>query len=600
MEAVTTASPPRRAGDLLALLPVVVAVLAFYAWTLGSNARERLVAPRQGDYYNLLAEGMAEGHLYMKAAVDPGLLLPAGQRPDGTEYLLDASLYHGRYFLYFGVTPALTFFLPFRLLTGLELNQFVVVGVQAAAAFLAGLGLLLVLRRRFAPTAGRLALAAAAVAWGFGSALPVTLRKPHMYEVAITAGLAWSTLFLLFAVLAVLRPMRPTRWLALASLCAGLAAGSRPNLLLGAMVLGGVLGWLVWRTRRPGESAGAPVLRWVAAAAGPAAVVGAGLLLYNYLRFGDAFEFGHRYQMGSDAVAFFSPRYFWHNLQLYYLTPPATGWIFPFFFQGYEGVRPAGYIGVEPLHGQYFCLLWFGVLAAGATAARWRSVTRDPQRGMVVLILGWWFAADFLLLACTSARANRYLLDFHPALVLAGGLLLLEVSAFSSRPLRRATAVLGGLGVVVIAVFNAGISIETMGRMRQINPVGYARIERMANRLVWPVFRLTAPRFGARAFQIVFPAAPPGAFEPLLTMGPPLNAASLLVHYLEPGRAELVLGDELTTDNAIGGSRGPVFDTRPGEVRRPGIPGLAAPARRTCSGRPRRCAPSSTARTFCA
>ena len=543
---------------------MVLAVLGFYAWTLGSGAQERLVAPHQGDYYNLLAEGMAEGHLYLKAEVGPILRLPAAQRPaEGYEYLLDASLYRDHYYLYFGVVPELTFFLPFRLLTGLELNQLVVVGLQAAAAFLAGLALLLVLRRRFAPAASRLALAAAAAAWGLGSALPVTLRKPHMYEVAITAGMAWSTLFLLFVVLAVLRPTRPSRWLALASLCAGLAVGSRPNLLTGALVLGGLLSWLGWRTRRSAPA----VTRRLVAGAGPAALVGAGLPLYNYLRFDDALEFGHRYQMGSSSAAFFSARYFWHNLRLYYLTPPAAGWIFPFFFQGFEGVRPPGYIGVEPLHGQFFCLLWFGVLALAVTASRRPRRARDPHRGTVALILGAWFVANFLLLACTSARANRYLLDFHPALVLAGGALLLEASALPSRSLRHAATGVGLAGVAVLAAFNAGISIETMGRMRAINPEGYARLERAANRLVWPVFRLTAPRFGPRAFQIVFPSAPPGTFEPLLTVGPPLNAASLLVHYLAPGRAELVLGDELTSDNAIGGSRGPAFDTTTGGSR---------------------------------
>jgi hypothetical protein len=558
----------RRCGDLMALLPVAIAVLGFYAWTVGSGAPEPMVAPHQGDYYNLLVDGMVEGHLYLKVGVDPALLLPPAQRPaGGGDALLDASLYRGHYYLYFGVAPALTFFLPFRLLTGLELNQLVVVGLQGAAAFLAGLALLLVLRRRFAPASSRWSLAAAALAWGLGSALPVALRKPHMYEVAITAGLAWSLVFLLGAVQAVLRPARAGRWLALASLGAGLAAASRPNLLCGTLALGGVLGWLLQDARRAGTLSPAGALRWIAAAVGPAAVAGAGLLLYNYRRFGDALEFGHRYQMGSSAEGFFSARYLWHNLQLYYLTPPAASWLFPFFAQGREGPRPAGYIGVEPLHGQFFCLLWFGVLALAVAAWRRRTGARDPQRRRVGAVFGWWFGANFLLLACTSVRANRYLLDFHPALVLAGCLLWLEAATLPARVLRRLAVAAGAAGIAVVGLFNAGISVETMGRMRLVNPVGYARLERACNRLVWPIFRLTAPAFGPRAFQVVFPAAPPRSFEPLLSLGSPLNGASLLVHYLEPGRAELLLGDELTSDNPIGGSRGPVFATTPGRSR---------------------------------
>jgi len=559
--------PPSLRGDLLALLPVALAVVAFYAWTVGSNAPEPLVAPHQGDYYNLLAEGMAEGHLYMKAEVGPILLLPPEKRPASYEFLLDASLYRGHYYLYFGVAPELTIFLPFRLLTGLELNQLVVVGTQGAAAFLVGLGLLLILRRHFAPGAGRLALAASALAWGFGSALPVTLRKPHMYEVAITAGLVWSTAFLLFAALAVLRPGRAVRWLALASLCAGLAAGSRPDLLLGATALGGVLAWLHWNERRAGTLSAARFLRRLAAAVAPAALCGAGLLLYNARRFGDPLEFGHRYQMGSSAVNFFSARYFWHNLQMYYLTPPAAGWLFPFFAEGIEQSRPVGYIGIEPLHGQFYFLVWFGFLALVVTAWRWRAGAGDPRRRMVAALFLWWFGANFLLVACSGARANRYLLDFHPALVLAGCGLFLEASALPPRILRRFALALGAVGVAAIAAFNAGISIETMAFMLRVNPVGYARLERACNRLAWPFFRLTNPRFGPRVFQVSFPVAPPGSFEPLISAGPPLDGISLMVHYLEPGRAQLLLTSNQISDDQTGGPRGLPFAVHAGETR---------------------------------
>ena len=569
MESVRPAPrPPSLGGDLLALLPVAIAVVAFYAWTVGSNAAEPLLARHQGDYYNLLVEGLAEGHLYMKAHVDPVLLLPAEQRPAGYEYLLDASLYRGHYYLYFGITPALTVFLPFRLLTGLELNQLAAVGAQGAAAFLAGLALLVVLRRRLAPEAGRWALAASALAWGLGSALPVTLRKPQMYEVAVTAGLAWSTAFLLCTVLAVLRPGRAARWLALASLCAGLAVGSRPDLLLGAAVLGGVLAWLVWSAAKAGTLTPSRARKWVAAAIGPAALCGAGLMLYNHLRFGDPLEFGHRYQMGSSAVDFFSTRYFWHNLQMYYLTPPAAGWIFPFFAQGVEKARPVGYIGIEPLHGQFLCLAWFALLAGAAAAWRWRTGARDPARRMVGVVLLGWFGVNFVLVACSSARANRYLLDFHPALVLAGCGLFLEAAAPAPRILRRAVLAAGLAAVAALAAFNAGISIETMGFMRRVNPVGYARLERACNRLVWPVFRLTRPAFGPRVFQVAFPAAAPGAYEPLLSAGPPLDGVALMVRYLEPGRAQLLLTSDQISDNRTGGPRGLAFDTEPGHARK--------------------------------
>ncbi len=562
------ASRPSLASDFWAVLPVVLAVIAFYAWTVDSNGSEPWVARHQGDYYNLLAEGMARGHLYLNAAVGPPEAHPMAGAQASHDFLLDASRFRNHYYLYFGVTPALTFFLPFQLLTGWELNQLVVVAVQGVMGFGAGLVLLLAWRRHLSQGASRVALLAAAVAWGFGSALPVTLRKPQMYEVAVTAGMAWSTAFLLFAALAILRPNRTRGWLALASLCAGLAVGSRPDLLVGATVLLFVLGWALARTRSRAGGSAAPAWSWILAALAPAAVCGAGLLLYNYRRFGNALEFGHSYQMGSSAAAFFGFRYFWHNLQLYYLTFPATGWLFPFFAEGSETGRPPGYIGIEPVHGQCFCLLWFGALVLLALAGRESRAEGDSRRLGIAILLGWWFTANFLALACISVRANRYLLDFHPALVLATGGLLIEGSALSRPFWRRAFLVVGVAGAAVVAVFNLGISIETMGFMRRVNPIGYARLERTVNRLVWPVFRLTAPRFGPRIFAVTFPAARPGASEPLISAGPPLDGIALMVHYLEPGRAQLVLTNNQISDDQVSGPQGPAFAVVPGETRR--------------------------------
>src|SRR4051812_378997 len=100
---------------------VVIGVLLlvgwFDVWTVRSDGDSWHFGEEQRDYYNLLIDGFLDGHLYMKVEVPAALLQLANpydpkQRPEGLG-LHDASFYHGRYYLYFGLAPAVTLMLPF-------------------------------------------------------------------------------------------------------------------------------------------------------------------------------------------------------------------------------------------------------------------------------------------------------------------------------------------------------------------------------------------------------------------------------------------------------------------------------------------------------
>ncbi len=546
-----------RIGNWLLVAIVGLAAAAFYFWTSTSNAPLPCAPGPQSDYYNLLVRGLRSGHLYMDATPDPALIAMAPEkRPGAAPYLLDASLYAGHYYLYFGVTPAVTVFLPYALLTGRELPVELAVAAQATLGCWLGLALLLLMRGEFFPRASRLSLAVAALAFAFATAAPMALRKSEVYEAAVTAGFLWGMALLYFSTLAILFERRRTLWLACASLSAGLAVGSRPNLLAGAGALGVALAWLWWR-----EGHGKPLalrVRWVVAAVLPSAVCGAGLALYNYARFGDPLEFGHRFQVGSIADNYVSARYFLHNLTVYYLTPPSAGWFFPFFSPGPEGVRPAGYIGIEYINGEWWFLPWLVALPV-LGAIFWQRLRRVESLVAVVGVLAFWFVANFALVACVSARANRYLLDFHPALVLLAGVALL---AWSGRRGAWRVAFGGGaLALLAAIVVNVMTSFQVHEFFRLDNPATYAAIERVANRLVWPLHRLTSPPFGALAMEVTFPNVPAGQREPLLSTGAPLLTNTITVVTLGPGRARLEFDHE-----GEGGASGPEFAFVPGRA----------------------------------
>ena len=109
------------------------------------------------NYYNLLVQGFRAGQLSLKREVPPGLASladpydPAQNGPYrlAPYWLWDMSYYKGKLYLYFGVTPAVMLFWPYAALTGHDLLQRDAVVIFCVIGFLASVGLLWALWRRY-------------------------------------------------------------------------------------------------------------------------------------------------------------------------------------------------------------------------------------------------------------------------------------------------------------------------------------------------------------------------------------------------------------------------------------------------------------------
>ena len=533
----------------------IAAVLEFYYWTAASNyPGAQIFAGPRSDYYNLLVHGFRDGHLAMKATPDPALGVDNAK---AKSFLLDASFYRGRYYLYFGVTPALVLFLPWTLLTGHDLPEWLAAALLASAAFLVGTAWLNLLRREFFPRVGGGYWVAAVISLGLGSGLPVVLRRPLFYEVAIISGCAWTMAGLLCLTLATVRPGRALKWLTLASTCAGLAAGSRPTLIpgsLAALILMAGLQW--WRGEGGAGGAWVRAVRLAGAVLVPVGVFLAGLAWYNWARFDNPFEFGLRYQLGSHSNGFpFTLASLGRNLKVYYLTPPDTGWFFPFFA---PGPKPIGSY-FEQVHGQFFFLPLFLLLAIVGAWATWRR-RLAVHLAAIAAAAGVWAGASLVFVAMAPVHSNRYQLDFHPVLVV---LVLVAVLAGASTMRARwlGWAAVAWLGV--IAGYNVFISFHVHGFFQDANRREYIAIARVCDRLVWPLHRLTRPALGGVELSVAFGEAKIGRVEPLLVAGGGPDLDAILVKYTAPGRARLVFDHQ-----DFGGAEGTEFDLCPGKPRK--------------------------------
>jgi tetratricopeptide (TPR) repeat protein len=411
----------------LALGVVAAAVLGFFAWTTAISVGEW---GRDGSSYNynLLVEGFRSGHLTLNKAVPPQLAqLKDPFDPDAnlvyrlSPYgLHDLSYYHGKLYLYFGVTPALLLFWPWFLVTGHYLLHKYAVQIFCSLGFLTAVGLLRAVARRYFPGVGWAVLAAGALALGLATGVPILLQRADVCEVPISCAYLLQMLTLAALWQALQRPAQAARWLALGSLAYGLAVGSRPSVLFGAVVLLFPVA-AAWRqTGEPGTSTRRR-LGLLLAAMLPLLCCGLGLAFYNYQRFHNPLEFGEHYQLAGDrqdTAQHFSLRYLWFDFRVYFLEPVHWSRAFPFVRQITSPPTPAGHHVIEDPFG-ILPSIPFVLLALAAPFA----LRRRPAAERAGLLP--WVAAVAVLFANTAivmdlfyGSCSRYEIEFLPLLLL--------------------------------------------------------------------------------------------------------------------------------------------------------------------------------------
>ena len=439
-------------------------VIGVYAYTAQSGWLESFSLKPADTYYNLLVQGFRDGQLSLKKEVPAGLAQLSDPYDPAANVLyrsdfcgtLDLSYYRGRFYLYFGVTPALILFWPFVALTGHYLLHRQAVPIFCAISFLVSVGLLRALWRRYFPEANFLVVAACALALGLATGVPVLLARCDVYEVPISCGCMLTMLALGAIWCALHETKRRCGWLGAASAAYGLALGARPSLLFGAVIL------LVpviqaWRERRK-------VWALLMAATGPIAVVGLGLMLYNALRFDNPLEFGQRFQLnGAQQVErqLFGLRWLWFNFRVYFLEPARWSSRFPFVHHIVVPPLPSNHEFVEIPFGVLTSIPLVWVVVTAPLAWRRRPAeTRSTLRWFLAAI-ALFLAAYTLTLCLYFGACFRFEVEFLPALALLAvvGILGLERTLVGRPLLRRAVRLGWSLLLGFSVAFNLLASI---------------------------------------------------------------------------------------------------------------------------------------------
>ncbi len=443
-------------------------VIGVFAWSAESGFLELARPDAKDSYYNLLVQGFRAGQLNLKREAPPALAQFANPYDPAinatyvwdSHYLsYETSYYKGKLYLYFGVTPALVLFWPYVALTGHYLLQKNAVVIFYALGFLVATGLFRAVWRRYFREVSLWVATAGILTLGFATGILEELSCCDVYEVAKSCGFAFTMLALAAIWCALHEPKRQVWWVLLASLAYGLAIGSRPSLLFGAIILLMPVAH-AWRAAtEPGSRRRAGVL--LGAAVGPVMLIGLGLMLYNALRFDSPFEFGWHYQLTNPqqtAAQQFSLHYLWFNFRFYFLEPMRWSGHFPFLQAVPLSPLPSGYFGTgEPYSGILGNnpLVWLALAAPLA----WRG-----RPAVEVSVLRWFVAAVlFLFVICALTLclfftgSSSYELDFLPALVLLAviGILGLERALVGSPVWRR----IARWGWCLLLAYSVGFNI---------------------------------------------------------------------------------------------------------------------------------------------
>lgn len=268
--------------------------------------------------YQELARALAEGRTSVGAA-DPALL--EVENPYDTinllanqiHYQADYAYYEGNYYVYFGIVPELLLYLPYYLLTGRDLSNYLAVFVFYAGFIIASSGLVYELMKRFFSHAP-FYLHGIGVFMLTGSySYFYLLLRPDLYHVPIAASCMFTAAGLWFYLAGLNRSRGKEVLYALGSLCLALTAGCRPQFVLFAALAVPLFGKELFGNRKEDaeaaegkESGRRHALRLnmgagqLAALAAPYFIVAAGLMYYNAVRFGSPLDFGASYSMTSN------------------------------------------------------------------------------------------------------------------------------------------------------------------------------------------------------------------------------------------------------------------------------------------------------------
>ena len=273
---------------------------------------------------------------------------------ENVDYVWDIAYYNGKYYVYFGILPVLTVMAPYKFITGdyMELNTVVFIFATLTIIFIMK-SIMLIFRRWFKDVPFKF-LILFFVAVISGGIIMWICRRPITYEVAIISGYYLVIQGIFFILKTIEKQKVNYIYMCLACLSLALAVACRPNLLIASLLIVPVLLKIFINNIKNREN----ILKNILVVAIPYGIVGISLMLYNYVRFDNIFEFGAQYQITVNDMRNLGNRIMTIPIGLmsYLFKIPTIISQFPFAQISYDTITFYGYYWSSAMAGGIFIL----------------------------------------------------------------------------------------------------------------------------------------------------------------------------------------------------------------------------------------------------
>jgi len=436
--------------------------------------------------YSFQADAFLDGHAYLNIEAPDFLSKmedpynPSARaeisKQTGEYSRLDFAYYKGKYYCYYGVVPAVLFYMPFKLISGLPAKNSHFILMAGVLFLIEAIRLILALCKRINKNISIGVFIILSIAFVFGSISLCCAYNTSIYTVPNISALLFVTCGLVSWLGASEKSKDgkiPGLPLVLGSICMILAVGCRPT--YGVFVLSALP--VFEREIRNKTFFTRKSLANTLCVIVPFLIIGSILLYYNYIRFDNPLNFGSNYNL-SDANLngkSWGIRNLGVGIFEYLFQPIYMKADYPYFYSIYNlrslSQDYMGYMFFSPTFGGYFHLAPISLFIVKAFKRK-RSLKENKLYYMVIFSI---IAAILLLIIDIEMAgiAIRYQLDFSLLIILAAIIVICDISA---DPEIENNKVLSKIFISALCVLTLITVISNMGIMisdSQFYPLKY-------------------------------------------------------------------------------------------------------------------------------
>ncbi len=400
--------------------------------------------PGHRNQYEIMAESLLHGHLYLDIEVSEELKSmdnpydPEARRAKNIPFRWDHAYYNEHYYMYFGIVPTLLVFLPYRIITGTALTTYHATQIFSGLIILGFFAFFHLLRRKFFSQMNHYIYMLLGTAFSVSSVWFFS-TTPALYCTAISSAIAmmiWSFYFYFKALFDTSSQKKEILFLILGATFGSLAFGCRPPVALSNLIMIPLL----FSAIKKDVKKAFPICL-------PYFIVGISLMLYNYVRFDNPFEFGQAYQL---TVADQSNYGLFSNIGIFRLLND----IQTLFLQttGYSGNFP--YLRFSGIFLE-FPIYLLGIGSFLFSSQMQKRLKQNRLFSTIIAIFVTLFITTYAVIVMSPKISERYHSDFYYLLAILSFLILGHFYCEATQQKRRCLNIL----FIVFSVITIGTAI---------------------------------------------------------------------------------------------------------------------------------------------